>query len=93
MEKPELGEVNRYKNLPVINYRYDALSRKGILSVDITGRGIEARQSVIDNIGKICADKNITLIHGKDTDREAHYRILNESVEEGILTIEFEALY
>jgi len=86
-------EPDIYKTCPVISYRYDASTGKGTLSVDITGRGIEARQSVIDNIGKICADKNIALVHGKNTNREARYLVLNESVEDGILTIEFEALY
>ena len=86
-------EPDIYKTCPVTSYHYDASTGKGTLSVDITGRGIEARHSVIDNIGKICADKNITLVHGKDTDREARYLIQNESVEDGILTIEFRALY
>jgi hypothetical protein len=89
----ERDELNTYKNFPVTHYRYDATSRKGTLSVDITGQGIEARQSVIENIGKICADKNITLVHGKEADQEAHYLILDEYFEDGILTIEFEAVW
>lgn len=86
-------DSNLYNNMPVTYYNYDASTGKGAISVDISGRGIEARQMIIENIGRICADKNITLIYGKDVDQEAHYMILDENLENGILTIEFEALW
>jgi len=80
---------------PVVSYAFDAKSNKGVLSVDIAGKGIETRNWVIKNIGQICSTKNIAIEAGKEKTLETggHYIILNERVEDGILTIEFEALW
>lgn len=79
-----------YKECPVTNYYYDDSSRKGAISVNISGKGIDARDSIIENIGKICSDKGIVLKHGERSHEGAFYRVLNESVKDGILTVEFE---
>jgi hypothetical protein len=79
--------------MPVVSYTYDATSQKGVLSVDISGKGIEAREWVVKNIGNICSSKNITLEAGKETKTGGRYRVLNESVRDGILTIEFETAW
>jgi hypothetical protein len=90
-KKPNSGyNPETYQDYPVTSYHYDESSRKGTISVDISGRGIGARESVIENIGKICSDKGINLKHGERTYEGAYYRVLNESVKNGILTIEFE---
>jgi outer membrane murein-binding lipoprotein Lpp len=81
-----------YGSMPVISYAYDAASQKGTLSVDISGKGIEAREWIIKNIGRICSSKNIIMEAGKETKACGYYRVMNESVQDGILTIEFEAV-
>ena len=43
--------------LKVVSYQYDAQTQKGSLSVDISGHGIEAREWVLKNIGKICSEQ------------------------------------
>ena len=78
-------------DLPIVNYTFNERTGKGSLTVDLRGKGINARHWVVENIGKICSDKNITLIAGEETHRGGHYRVLNESAKEGLLTIEFEA--
>jgi hypothetical protein len=79
--------------IPVVSYRYEAQTRKGEISVDITGKGIEVRKWIIENIGEICFSHNIVLEAGKEPTQGGRYQILKESVENGILTIEFRALY
>jgi hypothetical protein len=78
------------QDYPVRSYSYDEYSRKGSISVDISGHGIEARESVIENIGKICSDKGIILKYGEEVREGAAYRVLSESVRDGVLTVEFE---
>jgi len=77
--------------MPVVSYKYDAVSKQGSLSVDISGKGIEARRWIMKNIGEICSNQNITLEAGKEPSKGGYYRIVRESVEDGIMTVEFEA--
>jgi len=95
--------ANRYDNtqqakaplgsIPVVSYTFDAKSRMGKLSVDITGKGIEVRSWIVENIGEICSSHNVVLEAGKEPVKGGRYEILKESVTDGILTIEFKALY
>ncbi|MFA5206835.1 MAG: SHOCT domain-containing protein [Lentisphaeria bacterium] len=80
-------------NLQIIRYNYEDKTQKGVLSVDVSGRGIEAREWVVANIGKICSSKNLTIEAGKEPLTGGKYRIFNESIKDNILTIEFEASY
>lgn len=94
---------NRYDNaqlaktqlesIPVVSYSFDAKSRMGKLSVDITGKGIEVRSWIVKNIGKICSSHNVVLEAGKEPAEGGRYEIIKESAKDGILTIEFKALY
>ena len=78
-------------DFPIVSYDFDAKSGKGTLVVDIRGKGMNARHRVVNNIGKICSDKNVTLISGEETRKGGRYRVLDESVKDGLLTISFEA--
>lgn len=77
--------------LKVVSYQYDARTQNGSLSVDISGHGIEAREWVVKNIGKICSSKEVLLEAGQENSTGGRYRVLNESLKDGILTIEFAA--
>jgi hypothetical protein len=80
-------------DFPIVAYRYSAATRQGSISVNIEGMGVNARHWLVENIGIICSDKNIALVAGEETRKGARYRVTNESFEDGILTIDFEALY
>jgi len=79
--------------LKVVSYQYDARTQKGSLSVDISGHSIEAREWVVKNIGKICSSKEVLLEAGQENSTGGRYRVLNETLKDGILTIEFTAGY
>jgi len=81
------------EDVPVTAYVYDHETGKGTISVDISGKGIEVRHWIVENIGKICSSKNILLEAGRESPAGGRYRVLNESVADGILTIEFEAAF
>ena len=85
------AKYQEQNDFPIVTYDFDAKSGKGTLVVDIQGKGMNARHRVVDNIGKICSDKNVTLISGEETREGGRYRVLNESVKDGLLTISFEA--
>ncbi len=93
-EKPAVTEEELFweiAEVPVTAYEYDHKTRKGKLSVDIEGKGIGVRQWILKHIGEICSSKNVLLEAGKESDEGGRYRVLNESVRDNILTIEFEA--
>ena len=77
----------------LVSYSYDSKTAKGILSVDIANAGIEARDWVIKNIGKIASSKELLLEAGKEPTDGGRYKVLNESLKDGILTVEFEVLH
>jgi hypothetical protein len=77
----------------VVSFKYDANTQHGTLAVDISGHGIEARDWVVNNIAKICSSKDRLLEAGQTPPLDGHYRVLNESVKDNILTIEFSAGY
>lgn len=82
-----------FSNLKVVSYQYDSRTLKGSLSVNIAGHGIEARDWVVENIGKICSTKDVLLESGQEEKTGGRFRVLNESIRDGILTIEFSAGY
>lgn len=79
--------------IKIIEYRFDMSSKRGSLTIDIGDQGFEARLFVIKNIGNICSSKNVLLEAGKERFSGARYQVLNESIKEGLLKVEFEAVY
>jgi len=80
-----------YSSLKVVSYQYDSRTDKGSLSVNISDYGLDARDWVIKNIGKICSSKEVLLEAGQEKSTGGHYRVLNESLKDGVLTIDFSA--
>lgn len=78
---------------PIKAYQYDSKTRNGTVTVDIGDKGFQARLWVVKNIGAICSSKNISLEAGSEVFQGAKYQVLNESIENGQLTITFEAIY
>lgn len=75
-------------------WRYDDESRRGWMRLRVTG-GIpaaEAEKWAHENIAEIVQYKNVALEAGKAPPPGSQYRSLSESFEDGVLTVEFEAL-
>ncbi len=87
--KPTASEP-RYK---IVKYRYDSTTAKGVLAVDISSQGIEARKWVLKNIGEIASSKELLLEAGKETIAGGRYSVLDEVFADGILTVNFEVLH
>jgi len=68
---------------------YDEKTKTGRISVK--GRGLEARQWMIKKIGEICTSKNILIQDGTKPE-PGYFRILDEKLQDGKYTIEFEAI-
>ena len=77
----------------LVSYKYNDKISKGVLSVDITNQGMEGRDWVIKNIGKIASSKELLLEAGNEPTTGGRYKVLNESLDDGILTVEFEVLH
>ena len=68
---------------------YDEKTKKGYISVK--GKGLEARPWMMKKIGEICSSKNIVMQEGTKPE-PGYFRVLDEKLQEGKYTIEFEAI-
>ncbi len=68
---------------------YDEKSQQGYIS--IKGKGLEARSWMLKKIEQICSSKNIILEEGKKPEA-GYYRLLDETLKDGVYTIKFEAI-
>ena len=77
----------------IITYQFSAETGVGTITVDMDGKGFDARLWVVKNIGVICSSKNILLDSGGETFDGARYVILDESLQDGLFTVTFRAVY
>ncbi len=77
----------------IVEYDFDAQTGRGTITVDMEGKGFNARLWVIKNIGIICSSKNVALDAGSETFNGAKYSILNESIRDGLLKVDFQTVY
>ena len=66
---------------------YDDMTRKGYISVQ--GKGLEARSWMLEKVGEIASTKNIRIQAGTSP-KAGYYRVLDEKIQDGNYTIEFE---
>ena len=71
-------------------FNYNDQTKKGFISSKITG--MNERTVLMKEIANICATKNIKLSTGIEAP-SGHFRILDEQLKDGTLTISFESLY
>jgi hypothetical protein len=91
---PTIAENSTQEKMDVVDYDFNASTRKGFISVDVSKAGIGIREQVIKKIGHICSSSNISLAAGEeDLTEGGRYQILSEKVENNILTITFQAIY
>lgn len=75
-------------------WRYDADSHRGSIRLRVS-EGMtaeEAKRWARDNIAAIAEEKNVSLETGEAPPAGAKYRSLGETLENGVLTVEFEAV-
>ena len=66
---------------------YDDATRKG--SISVQGKGLEARSWMMEKIGEIASSKNIRIKAGTNP-KAGYYRVLDEKIQDGKYTIDFE---
>ena len=77
--------------LNILSYNYDKYTRKGCMRIKVrTNHFNAARQYVRQNVESIVRDKNIALIVG-EIPPNARFYLLDESVDDGVLVINFKA--
>jgi hypothetical protein len=69
---------------------YDENTRQGYIS--IKGKGLEARSWMLKKIEEVCSSKNIVLEEGRKP-QPAYYRLLDETLADGVYTIKFEVIH
>lgn len=91
---PLFGKDHEQEKFDVVDYDFNAATRKGFISINISKTGIGIREQVIKKIGHICSSSNISLAAGEEELTEGgRYQILSEKIENNILTITFQAVY
>lgn len=81
------------EELEIISYNYDDNSGNGSLSAKVGSNNFKTRQRMINKIGEIASSKNIAFEAGKEKVKGGNYNVGNESISNGVLTIEFKTLW
>lgn len=71
-------------------FKYDDKTKRGFVSSRINGTS--ERAALMREIAQICATKNIKLSTGMEAP-SGYFRVLDEQLKDGVLTITFESLY
>jgi hypothetical protein len=77
----------------IVAYDYDEKSGKGSLSAKVASDHFLTRNWMIKKIGEIASSKRVALLAGKESLQGGSYKVLDESSQDGILTIKFETLW
>jgi hypothetical protein len=95
IRQPATAEPSRPReSLPKpVSYFYNDVSSRGVLTVDIGSGGMEARDWVLKNIGKIASSKEMLLEAGSEPTTGGRYKVLNETLKDHLLTVEFEVVH
>ena len=81
------------KRLDVVSFTYEDLSGLGSLSAKVEDDHFRTRKMMVTKIGEIVSSKNIAQKAGQETVKGGTYELRSESTNNGILTINFKALY
>ena len=87
------GESGPVKKVEIVSYDYDDASRSGSLSARVGDDHFATRQHMIIKIGEIASSKNIAIQAGKEKNNGGNYELRDEFTRDGILTINFKALW
>lgn len=77
----------------VTAYHYDDSSGKGYISAVTGSQNFAVRQWLLNKIGEIASTKNVALDARKNRAEGGAYRVTNEKVANGVLSIEFETIW
>ena len=77
----------------ITSYNYDDRKQTGSISSTVSGESFAVRKWLLVKIGEIASSKNISLKANKNTSDGGAYRVLDEKIIDGILTIEFETVW
>lgn len=81
------------KPVAITSYSYDDKTGRGSLSAKVASDHFNTRNWMIKKIGEIASSKRIALRAGSESLQGGSYLVLDESIQDDILTISFETLW
>lgn len=82
-----------YGSYEITSYSYDDKKQTGTISAATTSDSFAVRKWLLVKIGEISSSKNISLDARKNTAEGGAYRVLDESISNGILSVDFETVW
>jgi hypothetical protein len=77
--------------IKVVAYEYNDATRKGSMSATAKGDQFTLRNWMLNKIGEIASSKNVAIKAGEEPLKGGNYTVLDESITDGVMTIEFKA--
>ncbi len=77
----------------ITSYSYDDKMQKGTISATVTSDSFAIRKWLLVKIGEISSSKNVSLDARKNKAEGGAYQVLDESISNGILSIDFETVW
>ena len=82
-----------YGSYEITSYSYDDKKQTGIISATATSDSFAVRKWLLVKIGEILSSKNVSLDARKNMAEGGAYQVLDEKIENGVLTIDFETVW
>ena len=79
--------------IKITSYNYDDKNQKGNISSTVTSDSFAVRKWLLVKIGEIASSKNVSIHASKSAVDGGAYRVLDENINNGILTIDFETVW
>jgi len=82
-----------HNGFTVISYQYDDQKRQGRISASVGENSFAVRKWLLHKIGEIAASKNVAIKSSKSQVEGGAYRVMDENIDQGVLSIQFETVW
>jgi hypothetical protein len=87
------GNANNAGKIKVVSYSYNDKTREGSLSARAESDQFKLRSWMLNKIGEIASSKNVAIKAGEEPLNGGSYEVLDESMTDGVMTINFRAAW
>jgi hypothetical protein len=87
------GKDKSAGKIQVVSYSYNDRSHEGSLSARTESGQFNLRSWMLNKIGEIASSKNVAIKAGEEPIKGGNYEVLDESMADGVMTINFRAVW
>jgi hypothetical protein len=93
IDAPQSAANDALRNIVINSYSYDDKKQRGSISAKVNGDSFVVRDWLLKKIGEIASSKNVAIRAGNEQREGGSYKVLNENIEDSVLSMDFETLF